>query len=131
MTTPRFVVERSGEGFAVRRCDPAHQAGMTGLTIGGGLAALLGLRTGGLGGLVLTGLGGYCAYCGLTGQHPLERWMRAPTGPRPEGQTGPSSQHGVEHAAQTPHDDVEEASMESFPASDPPGRSATGPAASG
>lgn len=125
MTTPRYIVKRVGDQFEFKRCDAQHKTNMAMLTVGGGIMAIYGLGRGGLLGLGVAALGGTLAYQSLMGRNVLELLGGTCGGRRPQDEAGPSYQHD-DHAAtrQRPEDDVEEASMESFPASDPPARSA-------
>jgi hypothetical protein len=87
---------------------------------GGGLVSLLGVGRGGLTGSAMLLLGGGLIFRGVTGYSPLA-WA---VGERDRGgdiHHTPSHQHDWRGSGQTPSDPVEEASMESFPASDAPG----------
>jgi uncharacterized membrane protein len=76
------------------------------VTICGGTLALVGLRQRGVGGLLLAALGGAAAMRALLGYRDVETLRQAATQFRQT--TGP-------------RDEVEDASSESFPASDAPG----------
>jgi hypothetical protein len=92
----------------------------------GGILALKGLFRGGVFGQLLLLGGGGLLYYGMTGKNPIdevknlfEQYSNQAGGPG--GDAGPSHQHDDKsHSSQRPQDEVDEASMESFPASDPP-----------
>jgi hypothetical protein len=67
-------------------------------------------------GLGLLALGGYMTYSGLNGRRPFRMMLRE-GGCSDGGPSYPGQHAGIK---QRPQDEVEEASMESFPASDAP-----------
>ena len=70
--------------------------------------------------------GGGLIYYGTTGKNPIDAVKNLAeqyaSGFQPDGgEHGPSHQHDEQaQSSQKPEDEVDEASMESFPASDPP-----------
>ena len=120
MTTPTFVAQKVGDQYILVPKDSATQRPIW--AVAGGLLFLGGFARRSNVGLLMMAAGAAMTYRGATGLSPWYRFFQAKDSrdgdDSPDG--GPTYQHPGAGVRQAPADEVDEASMESFPASDPP-----------
>lgn len=120
--TRRFVVKRVGDTYVTVPIDEREPLKACAWTAGGSALVLAGVVRRGLWGGVLAIAGAAMIYRGVTGCDVAQKLLGRRRTHAPDGRPdqAPSYPNDLPRAPQLPTDEVEEASMESFPASDSP-----------
>jgi hypothetical protein len=120
MVSPHYITQRVGDEYVLVRVDPVGHAGRM-LAGGLGVSMLLNsVRRGGVFACIEAALASGLLYHAATGRNPLNLLRGKECAKRGEHKDSPSFPGEEHNTGQLPSDAIEEASMESFPASDPP-----------
>jgi hypothetical protein len=128
MAAPTYVAKKVGDHYLVVPKNPMATTDGSMWIVGGSLVTGLGLLRGGVCGAAVAVLGASAICRGVTGKNPWKMLLNdlCPTCFDSERRNeSPSFQNDVIPSSQKPQDEVEEMSMQSFPASDAPARTAS------
>gem|GEM_PF-2533900 len=120
MLTPSYVARKVGTDYMLVRVDPHGVALRAGAAVAGVFIAANASKGRGLSRIIASAAGAALAYYGWTGRNPADLLARNRARHGRPAQS-PSSGGDIRgERVQIPSDRLEEALMESFPASDPP-----------
>lgn len=117
----RYEAKKVGDQYVIVPQAENEEMNRVAWSAGGLLVGLIGLKRGGVTGLALAAAGGLMMHRGIMGYNLLSKLVCDNAGGKSGDPTQtPSYHHDWKRTDQVPADEVEEAAMESFPASDAP-----------
>jgi len=120
MITPRYTAKRVGNDYVLVRTDVPEVATRLGTTAAGVLLLGWGISRSGISAAIASLAGAAIVYKGWTGRNPVDLLPRISGSKEEDPKRAPSYPHHGSRSGQLPEDKIDEAAMESFPASDPP-----------